>query len=1488
MDNFDFDYAINLYSQTDIFMTVLVKSVNQSPEYAYNIDVTKEINKLLQGNAESEDDDPAEILKKVLGDKGDYIDLVEANIIDIPVKIIPELPIAEFHIKLDFVIKANFAAGISSETTLLTARQIGIAGNSREGYLVTYDHELFGNNRYAIDIYAAGYVGFKTGLKGTMTISFFGLEDLGKLGTSLEFGAYIDLYGFAHATIRKTYPNDYIYSGKKGITLDGAIYMELGLYLETELFVESKTFSARAGLTVLDLKFPLLSVGDRYVLSKFLNNETHILMNTESLQLNSSNGLLAAEFIDLKTGEKVTGSFADPSKFAVGYSSPYLSTENNAININKTLLGSNIKRLDVTAYIYYNGSALTFTGPREIYFDINGQPYAIETPKTVKLTWIDSSIDASQFSGIDTAKATYVVNIDGKETVLYERTVLLAEIPGSIDLSSYMQSHKITGYDNDFNVPIIRDTIYKINMTPYQRLISYITYYDGEWHFEVYPLNSGEKPVPPAKYNSTPEMGFKEWFVASGYWGYTRGNYYFNEVIPMEAALRYGNDNVFVGLDTTKSLYSISGTLTDCYNAYYQGTYNGKSFNFLSLARYEAEYQQRENCTVTIRYPAMEYIVMGRTVKYGTSTWTNSYRFGGSIVIPSSYWFAYNGCEMLGWDTNGDGIVDYDPKNPPIAGSDMTFTAVMKVKTFDVTMQDHNGIPVGRVTVNIGNLPDILSTSPEHPDGDANKFMHWEVSKGGREFVKWDKWTNPGVYEGWTVRPVYSREFKVTFLNGSDISFTVLLPVGTYNASDYVWFTPTKDSDEDYYYNFSGWDSGDNFTVTGDMTITALFTPFPILYTIKFTTPYGELSTGGKTHTIMSTYGEYAEVAKAYIDANNTFEPVYTDDRVYTFTSWGPVEIDIIDRVGVTVEYTAIWSYEIRNYTITFDGGEGYYKSTGQKTYTINDFIYGTTASLFGEDSFVRDEDDYNTYVFTGWRDQLGVIHLPGATYTVTGDMTYTAVYGVLTEKTYTVTFDANGGVFPENPDIDFPEGESIITITCSYGYVITGIPEPTKAADSIYTYTFIGWEPDIVPVTGNAAYTAKYSRQYEVELPTGLKISDGTTTEDINMGTISGYTYTMEMNYYNVYVPTLTITGNGLTVSGIPDISGESWNLPDVVRIFITKEVTDVCFKGLTLWTDNDHLIYIEGEDGSEAITVTFSDKSSFYNYGAYDSGGYRYSFAPIESERDIVLISSDTEATLSLSTEAGASALICGGDATIRNLNLTINMRITQIDGISDNWGRFPAAFHNGKYEMSNWSFIDSVVTVDTDGRGFGSSGFGSIGTIDISGCQFSITSAFEYIESADNLIITNSNFNFLGKSRLGSWGEDNVLDTGASDGIISGTVLIQGKSYVSLIADVVEIAVLKTDLILFEDFMGTFEVSYLDPEITFLTVYTNSGIKFLIESNEVDPLDHYDLGGAKIGWVTAIDDPTYYTFVNDVDAPLSEVLIRQKELALKYLHQ
>lgn len=534
-DNLELTFLTNIYSQTDITVDVFAKSVSKDPAYAYEIDVTEEFTKLMNGDEEPGEGASA-LLKKVLADQGDYVDLIALPIVETSIKIIPEAPVVEVEIKLDFVVKASFAAGIHADMTFLGARALGFYYNLDNGEKKNYNLPFTGyDNQYYIDLWAAGYFGLKAGLRGEVSVGVVGLKSVFDAGMSMELGVYADMYGLVH--LRHYKNTDF----GKGSEVQGGLYFEVGIYLEMEIFVRSEVFGAKAGWKFLDKKWPVYTFGDRYLLTKFVNGDSHILTRGD-LPLTGGAGLFDAQFIDLKTGEIVRGGeYANPKNFNIVILSPYFEVDRTSGNIKirtdkfgnpafKPYVAPGTKTLSAAANIYYNGSALAFGTHTVVPYGFEDLMYS---QKGVTLVWADPSLDISDMSDMKSYTATYTLELDGKKTLLDQREVLVGQVPGAPvlpqsdkflyfswkDLLEYDRNCVVKGVSEDFGSAITEDTEYVITAEKLQCLEALVTHYGDRWHFDVYAVNSGETPVPPAGYDA-PFGGWAapvDWYVETGY-----------------------------------------------------------------------------------------------------------------------------------------------------------------------------------------------------------------------------------------------------------------------------------------------------------------------------------------------------------------------------------------------------------------------------------------------------------------------------------------------------------------------------------------------------------------------------------------------------------------------------------------------------------------------------------------------------------------------------------------------------------------------------------------------------------------------------------------------------------------------------------------------------------------------------------------------------------------------------------------------------------
>jgi len=154
--------------------------------------------------------------------------------------------------------------------------------------------------------------------------------------------------------------------------------------------------------------------------------------------------------------------------------------------------------------------------------------------------------------------------------------------------------------------------------------------------------------------------------------------------------------------------------------------------------------------------------------------------------------------------------------------------------------------------------------------------------------------------------------------------------------------------------------------------------------------------------------------------------PIAPTKTGYTFAGWSPALPATFPAGGLAT--TATWT--ANNYSITFDANGG----TGG---TIASVAYGATPTA--------PVVTKTGYTFAGWSPAI----VP-----VTGDTTYQAQWSV---NSYNITFDANGGT-----------GGTIASV--AYGAMPTA-PVVTRTG-----YTFAGWSPAIVSVTGEATYQAQWT----------------------------------------------------------------------------------------------------------------------------------------------------------------------------------------------------------------------------------------------------------------------------------------------------------------------------------------------------------------------------------------------------------------------------
>lgn len=376
-------------------------------------------------------------------------------------------------------------------------------------------------------------------------------------------------------------------------------------------------------------------------------------------------------------------------------------------------------------------------------------------------------------------------------------------------------------------------------------------------------------------------------------------------------------------------------------------------------------------------------------------------------------------------------------------------------QTYTVTWKNADGTVLGTSEVAYGETPAYGGETPVK-EGDAQHSY---------TFTGWDPEiaavTGDATYTAQFTESVNTYTVTWKDADGTVLETDANVPYGKTPSFDGE--EPSKAATAQYTYTFDGWDP-EIADVTGNVT-----------YTAKYKSEVNEYKVTWKNED--GTELASAKVAYGTVPEYKGETPAKDDDAQYSyaFAGWTP------EVVAVTGEatYTAKFTPTVKNYKVVWKDADGTILETDENV------AYGDKPSYDGQ-APAKAADAQYTYTFDGWNPEVT---------TVTGDTEYTAKYSKTVNK-YTVTWiGEDDSVLETDSDVEYGATPSYNGAT------------PSKEATTQYTYTFAGWTPKVVAVSGDVTYKATFSKtvnKYKVT----WKDEDGTVLkeEDVEYGSVPSY----------------------------------------------------------------------------------------------------------------------------------------------------------------------------------------------------------------------------------------------------------------------------------------------------------------------------------------------------------------------------------------------
>jgi|GEM_PF-1895158 len=1333
------------------------------------VNITDEIQKLVNSQSDDKTQAIVDNLNKenLFGDDLDYIEILSKQIGE---KTITIYEVLSIQFTLDFKVSVGMRAGLDLNFSSSELRKIGMCNidysaaslKASRTDMDCYSQRL--ETTLHFDVTLKGKMGIRAGFEAGVNFSVLHLNKVFNFGFAAEAGVYEEISGY----LRFDYDYEYDSGNSNSSThLAGGLMSETGIYVA--LSFTWNVFGWDDGVTLAEMKFPILTIGALEFASEFAEEDNTITFNTPTYNIKNSvnDNLLKLKYVDISGGGNGVTINVKPASFSEDYAF-FLAQDKTGkggkddlhyVSVDKstgmvTIANGAPDRLDFTVIVQYTKGCSLFSK------DL--------TPitKNINLTYMKYKVDDSTKK----YKATFYAP---DESILSQNEYYVGQVPvppadNTYDVFFGLTQYKIKSWPKPWKEDIkaiYEDTDYHLDYElNYKNISFYGDIYNqttGEYQYgfiATVPTLFGELPVPPSPEDMDiqPGMQFKRWDPELREVD-RHDNYY--------ASYRQDPDYCFCNFYADGNRISYGFTKKgDTPAAPDMSKYNTAEQKFAgwwpSLSPVNNNYQTYE--ALFRKYVKVTFkdfdgkVISEKRILAGDKPEAPKV---DNIIEGEEDYFEYH---FNHWETENGARIDqvygdtvyspvYDKKYLEVTtifdAGDHTFTDGTKTKEYKGTYSAYNFLYMPQVTYrdNENTYTVDYWQSTEQVNGSYVKLYMSDFYTHYKYNLTFTPVFKAGVPIEYTVRfdggdkPIY-----VTGHYGDVITADMLSGLKkTSTTNNYVY--KLRDYGLTLPYMFGTVLDEDGLPAEY-INAVAKFELVGIDKTFTFDANGGKFADNTTVKTVTAPYATKASFNEV---------PAKADDSQYsyTFAGWsddknattGSCYSDFVINGDSTLY--AVYTKTPIYVTLTFNSGTGHFADgSTQKTIRV---LAGSTAPAIN-DIPLKDSTAYLEYTFTGWNPA----YQPGTV--VDSSVSYFAQYSAQM-RNYTVTFNAGDG--------HFEGGVETINQTYHYGDTIVPPNDPAREGGTGYEYVFDGWSPSLTAgttVTFNCTFTASYHIVGTGVIgETGIIVTKDGVSEDINVngtigvGRIPGYTCELVDYGGAAPVPTLTITGNGLTFSGT---SSE-------VYVVIAPSVADVTFNSLTLsgaYLGDGPLVTNEATAG---LTINISGKCVVRNTQA---GGQ-----VSRLERPVLFKGAGAGAKLTVGGSYGFNCLSTFG---VDSLEIEIDTTNT--------------AFRDGDGITGEWRFADSTISINSgdapvdimSGIKLDHSSFTSAGNSGLSCSYFSISDAsnVDLTANRENAVALQTS-ELIFEDFTGTFSIDSTHSTGIAVKAYGGIKFVEGGTEV-----------------------------------------------------------------------------------------------------------